>query len=367
MSHDTPQPTGPDDAVEPDTTPAEPAAQADAAAAPEVPEAPAAQDPAEPVAATDAPEYAQPAGEASIGDYFAAPDAGAETDIDAYYVPAGTGVVTGPSLLARLGAEAFGAFFLVLAGVGVALYASVGSLGGGTLAVGLAFGIAVLAGIAAVGHVSGGHFNPAVTLGAALGGRTPWRDVIPYWLAQVIGGAIGAAVLFVAVPSTLPPLISQKDGDTQRDFFDSVANGFGAHSPLHTASSGATEFPLVTALLVEVVVAAIFVGVILAVTDRRAAKGQAPVAIGLTLAVLILVAIPVTNASLNPARSTATAIFANTWALKQLWLFWVAPLIGGAIAGLVYRAFAAEPVQDNLLEEEDLYVTDEDVVVVEER
>ncbi|MDM7854223.1 MIP family channel protein [Cellulomonas alba] len=364
MSHDTPQPTGPDDAVEPDTTPAEPVAQAAAEPAAEpVAAEPVAAAPAEPTAPTDAPAFAPPAGEPSIGDYFAPQD----DEADAYYVPAGTGVVATPSLIARLGAEAFGAFFLVLAGVGVALYASVGSLGGGTLAVGLAFGLAVLAGIAAVGHVSGGHFNPAVTLGAALGGRTPWRDVLPYWLAQVIGGAVGAAVLFVAIPKTLPPLISQKEGDTARDFFDGVSNGFGPHSPLHTASSGATSFPLVTALLVEVVVTAIFVGVILGVTDRRASKGQAPVAIGLALAILILVAIPVTNASLNPARSTATAIFANTWALKQLWLFWVAPLVGGAIAGLVYRAFAAEPVEDNLLEEDDLYVTDEDVVVVDER
>lgn len=341
----------------------------------------AAETPAEP--ATLAKPVEEPAPAPAAAPAFAAPGAApaaVETpvaeapvvdEVDAYVVPAGTAVVVGPSLIARLGAEVFGTFFLVLAGLGVALYANsafatVGG-GGGALAVGLAFGIAVVAGISAVGHVSGGHFNPAVTIGAAIGGRTPWRDVLPYWLAQLVGGAIAAAVLFVSIPSALPSLISSGTQTTSKAFFSSVSNGYGAHSPIGSASQGAVEYSLAIALLIEVVVTAVFVGVILGVTDRRANTKIAPVAIGLTLGVLILVALPVTNASLNPARSTASAIFSEGWALKQLWLFWVAPIVGAALAGLVYRAFAAEPAKDNLLEEEDVYVTDEDVLVVETR
>ncbi|WP_029289691.1 MIP family channel protein [Cellulomonas sp. HZM] len=288
------------------------------------------------------------------------------TEVDAYYVPAGTAIVAGPSLAARLGAEAFGTFFLVLAGLGIALYASLGSLGGGALGVALGFGIAVAASAAAVGHVSGGHFNPAVTIGAAVAGRTPWKDVVPYWVAQLVGGAIGAAVIFIAIPSALPALIDTTGKATSRTFFSGVANGFGAHSPISAASQGQAEFTLVAALIVELVATAVFVGVILGVTDRRANTKVAPFAIGLTLSVVILVAMPVTNASINPARSTAAAIFASAWAWKQLWVFWLAPVVGAALAGLVYRAFAAEPVEDNLLQEEDVYVTDEDVVVVDE-
>ena len=288
-------------------------------------------------------------------------------ELDAYVVPAGTVVVTGPSLVARLGAEAFGTFTLVLVGLGIALYASLPTVGGGAIAVALGFGIAVLAGIIAVGHVSGGHFNPAVTLGAAIGARTPWRDVLPYWLAQLVGAALAAAVLFISVPAKLPGLIDASGNATTRSFFSTVSNGYGAHSPLSGISTGQVEFSLVTALLVEIVVTAVFVGIILGATDRRSANKQAPFAIGLALAVLILVAMPVTNASLNPARSTASAIFSESWALSQLWLFWVAPLVGAALAGLVYRAFAAEPVEDNLLEEDDAYVTTDDVLVVAER
>lgn len=286
-------------------------------------------------------------------------------ELDAYVVPAGTVVVTGPGLVSRLGAEAFGTFALVLVGLGIALYSGLSQVDG--LAVALGFGIAVLAAIIAVGHVSGGHFNPAVTLGAAIGGRTPWKDVLPYWLAQLVGGILAAAILFITIPSKLPSAITQNPEDTAKTFFTNVANGFGEHSPLATASQGTVEFSLIIGLLVEIVVTAVFVGVILGATDRRSANVQAPFAIGLSLAVLILVAMPVTNASLNPARSTAAAIFSESWALGQLWLFWVAPLVGAALAGLIYRAFAAEPVEDNLLEEDDAYVTTDDVLVVSER
>jgi len=206
-----------------------------------------------------------------------------------------------------------------------------------------------------------------VTLGAAIGGRTAWRDVLPYWLAQLVGGILAAAILFITIPSKLPALLDTSGSATAKSFFSGVSNGYGAHSPLSKLSSGQVEFSLVIALLVEIVVTAVFGGVILGATDRRSANKQAPFAIGLSLAVLILVALPVTNASLNPARSSATAIFSESWALSQLWLFWVAPLVGAALAGLVYRAFAAEPAEDNLLEEDDAYVTTDDVLVVTER
>ena len=264
-------------------------------------------------------------------------------------------VTTGSGLVARLGAEAFGTFFLVLAGLGVALYAGLTGVGGGPLAVALAFGIAVLASAVAVGHISGGHFNPAVTFGAAVAGRTAWRDVLPYWLAQLVGGALASGLLFV-VAASLPALAGK-----ERTFFSSVANGFGAHSPI-AAQTGGEGFGLLGALLIELVVTAVFVGVILGATDRRSAHQQAPFAIGLTLAIGILVAIPVTNAALNPARATAAAIFSDSWAFTQLWLFWVAPLAGAGLAALVYRAFAAEPVRDDLLGEPDI----EEIVVTEE-
>jgi len=278
----------------------------------------------------------------------------AEYGIPAGY-PADVAVATGPGLVARLGAEAFGTFFLVLAGLGVALYAGLQGVGGGALAVALAFGIAVLASAIAVGNVSGGHFNPAVTFGAAVAGRTAWRDVLPYWVAQLVGGALASALLYV-VAASLPALAGN-----ERTFFSSVANGFGKHSPIG-AQTGGEGFGLLGALLIELVVTAVFVGVILGATDRRSAHQQAPFAIGLTLTVGLLIAIPVTNGALNPARATAAAIFSDSWAFTQLWLFWVAPLAGAGIAALVYRAFAAEPVQDDLLGETDV----EEIVVTEE-
>ena len=282
----------------------------------------------------------------------------------AYVLPAGTVVTGTPGLLARLGAEAFGTFFLVLVGVGIALYSSFSNVGGG-LGTALGFGVAVLAAIVAVGHVSGGHFNPAVTLGACLAGRTSFRDLLPYWLAQVVGGALGAAVLFLTIPSQLPALLSQGAPASVRSFFSATANGYGPHSPLATLSGGGAEFGLVSALLIEVVGTAVFVGVILGATDRRANKAHVPFAVGLTLTVVLMLATPVTNGSINPARSLAAAIFSESWALEQVWLFWVAPLLGAAIAALVYRAFAAEPVEDSLFAEDELYVADEDVVVVD--
>ncbi|GEL94546.1 aquaporin [Cellulomonas composti] len=280
-------------------------------------------------------------------------------------------VAAGSSLLARLGAELFGTFFLVLAGLGVALYASaqfagVGG-GAGALAVALAFGIAVAGGAAAVGHVSGGHFNPAVTLGACIAGRTPWRDLLPYWLVQLVGGAIAASAVFVTIPSGLAAQLSSggTGPTTTRAFFSGLANGFGDHSPLGTASSGELTFSLFAALVVEVIVTAVFVGVILGVTDRRADSKIAPLIIGLTLAVLILVAMPATNASVNPARSFAAALYSDTWAWQQLWAFVVAPLAGGALAAIVYRAFANPPLDDEEFGDDESAYEVEEIVVVE--
>lgn len=272
--------------------------------------------------------------------------------------------VVQPGLLARLGAEVFGTFFLVLAIVGVAMWARFFN-GNLVLVVGLAGGIAVLAGAAAVGHVSGGHFNPAVTLGAAIGGRTAWRDVLPYWVAQVAGGALAGLVLLATIPRGALDVLQQNqliDEATTEALFRTTANGFDTHAPLASTFAGTgaeVTVSLVTALLVEVVVTALFVGVILGVTDSRAKSVMAPTAIGLALAALIIIAAPFTNASLNPARSTATAIFGGDWAMSQLWVFWVAPLLGAAIAGLFYRAFAFAPPQDDLLGEETILVETE--------
>ena len=160
--------------------------------------------------------------------------------------------MTGPSLVARLGAEAFGTFALVLVGLGIALYSTVSGLGG-ALGVALGFGIAVLAGIIAVGHVSGGHFNPAVTLGAAIAGRTPWKDVLPYWLAQLVGGILAAAILFITIPSALPGLLAQDGEASARSFFAASANGYGEHSPLSPRRRARSSSRSVIALLVEVV------------------------------------------------------------------------------------------------------------------
>lgn len=228
-------------------------------------------------------------------------------------------------IFAQLGAEAFGTFILVLVGVGTALYAAVG---GGVVAVALAFGIAVLAGAVTVGHISGGHFNPAVTLGAAVAGRTPWRAVIPYWLAQLVGGALASAILFIVTAE-----LGALEGN-ERTFFSSASNGFAEHSPI-AAQTGGSGFSLLGALVIEIVVTAVFVTIILGATSERAARNLAPIAIGLSLTALLWVAIPITNGSLNPARSTATAIFSEPWALSQLWVFWVGPLVGAAVAGAI--------------------------------
>jgi aquaporin Z len=226
----------------------------------------------------------------------------------------------GQNVLRKLSAEFVGTFWLVFGGCGSAvLAAAFPDLGIGFAGVALAFGLTVLTMIYAVGGISGGHFNPAVTLGLAIGGRHEWGELIPYWIAQVVGGLVGAAVLYL--------IASGKAEWVPGNF---ASNGYGALSP--------GGYGLVAALVVEVVLTAGFLIVILGATAPSAPAGFAGVAIGLALTLTNLVAIPVTNASINPARSTATVLFAETGALGQLWLFWLAPLVGGALGALIWTS-----------------------------
>jgi len=221
----------------------------------------------------------------------------------------------------RLGAEFLGTFWLVLGGCGSAvLAAAFPEVGIGLLGVSLAFGLTVLTMAYAVGHISGGHFNPAVTAGLWAGGRFSGRDVAPYAFVQVLGAVAAAAVLYVIASG-------QAGFDVVQSGF--AANGYGEHSP--------GRYSLVAALITEVVMTAFFLLVILGSTDRRAPAGFAPIAIGLCLTLIHLVSIPVTNTSVNPARSTGQALFVGGWALGQLWLFWVAPIGGALVAGRVHR------------------------------
>jgi aquaporin Z len=211
---------------------------------------------------------------------------------------------------------------LVFAVVGTALYASSNT---GYLGVALAVGLAVMAAAFAVGSISGGHFNPAVTLGAAAAGRIAWKDVLPYIIAQIIGGIIASSLL-VAIASGGPASYLKK---AQATGF--ASNGYGAHSP--------GGFDLLSVILVEVILTAVFLWVILSVTaPGAAAGGLAPIAIGLALTVIHLVAIPVSNASVNPARSIASAIYGGSGAMSQVWVFIVAPIVGALIAGFSYKA-----------------------------
>jgi aquaporin Z len=229
------------------------------------------------------------------------------------------------SLARRTAAELLGTFWLVLGGCGAALIsAKVPEVGIGMLGVAMAFGLTVVTGMYALGAISGGHFNPAITLGLATAGRFPAKEVVPYWVGQVIGGIGAAAVLYLIASGA--PTFDLTSGFT--------ANGYGLHSPGH--------YGLWACALSEVVMTFMFVVVVLGSTDKMAFKGFAPLAVGLCLTLINLVSIPVTNTSVNPARSTGPALFEGGWALQQLWLFWVAPLIGGLLAGVVYPALTRE-------------------------
>ena len=234
----------------------------------------------------------------------------------------------------RAAAEFFGTFWLVFGGCGAAvLAAGFPAVGIGFAGVALAFGLTVLTMVYAVGHISGGHFNPAVSVGLVVGKRFPASDLLAYVIAQVVGAIAAAGVLYVIASGTV--------GFDIRNGF--ALNGYADHSP--------GGYSLLAGFVAEVVLTCFFLIVIMGATDERAPKGFAPIAIGLCLTLIHLVCIPVTNTSVNPARSTGPAVFARGWALQQLWMFWLAPLIGGALGGGIYRmVFGAKGKVEAVLE-----------------
>jgi aquaporin Z len=223
----------------------------------------------------------------------------------------------------KLSAELLGTFWLVLGGCGSAVLAAGVHLGIAYVGVALAFGLTVLTGAYALGHISGGHFNPAVTIGLFTAGKFPARDVIPYIIAQVLGGIIAAAVLYEIASGGV-------GFDASAGF---ASNGFGEHSPEH--------YSMNAAMVTEIVLTFMFLVVIIGATSYSEPAGFAPIAIGLALTLIHLISIPVTNTSVNPARSTAVAMFQGSWALEQLWLFWLAPIVGGGLAGFFMRWLTA--------------------------
>ncbi|MET4167794.1 MULTISPECIES: aquaporin Z [Gordonia] len=234
-----------------------------------------------------------------------------------------------PSPAARLAAEFFGTFWLVFGGCGSAIYAAkqiaqsddgqdTFQVGIGFLGVSLAFGLTVVTMAYAVGHVSGAHFNPAITLGAAISGRMSWKELPTYWIAQVVGGLLAGLMLFL-IAKGRPGFVAEGN---------MAANGYGEHSP--------GNYSLTAVLIAEVLLTAFFLIVVLGATDGRAPVGFGPLAIGLCLTLIHLISIPISNTSVNPARSTAVAFFNGNGAPGQLWVFWLAPLIGGLIGGLLY-------------------------------
>ncbi len=229
------------------------------------------------------------------------------------------------ALSRRVAAEFIGTFWLVLGGCGSAvLAAGYPRLGIGFAGVALAFGLTLLTMAYAIGHISGCHINPAVTVGLCAGGRFSGSDVAPYILFQVLGAVAASAVLYV--------IASGAAGFDLASGF--AANGYGAHSP--------GGYNMLSAIVCEVVMTMMFLFVIMGATDKRVPEGFAPIAIGLVLTLIHLISIPVTNTSVNPARSTGPALFVGGWALAQLWMFWVAPMLGGVLGGLIYRGLTSE-------------------------
>ncbi|GAB2665099.1 aquaporin Z [Vibrio panuliri] len=226
----------------------------------------------------------------------------------------------------KLLAETFGTFWLVLGGCGSAvLAAGFPDVGIGLLGVSLAFGLTVVTMAYAIGHISGCHLNPAVTIGLWVGGRFESKEVLPYIIAQVLGGIIAGGVLYVIASG-------QMGFDVVSSGF--ASNGYGEHSP--------GQYSLIAALVCEIVMTMMFLLVIMGATDSRAPQGFAPLAIGLCLTLIHLISIPVTNTSVNPARSTGVAVFVGDWAISQLWLFWIAPIIGAALGALAYKMIAGK-------------------------
>jgi aquaporin Z len=233
----------------------------------------------------------------------------------------------------KLAAEFFGTFWLVLGGCGAAVFAAgFPTLGIGFAGVALAFGLTVLTMVYAVGHISGGHFNPAVSVGLAVAGRFSWGELIPYVIAQVVGAIAGAIIIYLIASGN--PEFSLANGF--------ASNGYGEHSP--------GKYPMISALIAEIVLTAFFLIVILGATGRRAPAGFAGLAIGLTLTLIHLISIPIDNTSVNPARSTSQAIFVGGWAMAQLWLFWVGPIIGGALGGIIHKALLSHPDDETVTE-----------------
>jgi aquaporin Z len=232
---------------------------------------------------------------------------------------------TKEKIMKKYGAEFFGTFWLVLGGCGSAVIAAAfPNVGIGLLGVSLAFGLTVLTMAFAIGHISGCHLNPAVSFGLWAGGRFPAKELLPYIVAQVLGGIVAGGVLYLIASG-------KADFDLSAGF---ASNGYGAHSP--------GGYSLLAALITEVVMTMMFLLVILGATDKRAPQGFAPIAIGLCLTLIHLISIPVTNTSVNPARSTGVAMFVGDWAVSQLWLFWVAPIIGGMLGAVIYRFIGSE-------------------------
>jgi aquaporin Z len=228
-------------------------------------------------------------------------------------------------MVKKLGAEFIGTFWLVLGGCGSAvLAATFPETGIGFLGVALAFGLTVLTMAFAIGHISGCHLNPAVSIGLWIGKRFPGKDVLPYIIVQVLGAIVAGGVLYV--------IASGQAGFSLSDGF--ASNGYAEHSP--------GGYSLLSGAVTEIVMTMFFLIVIMGATDKRAPQGFAPIAIGLALTLIHLISIPVTNTSVNPARSTGVALFVGGWAVAQLWLFWVAPIIGGILGGLIYAWFDRE-------------------------
>ncbi|GAA3768163.1 aquaporin Z [Microbacterium kribbense] len=245
-----------------------------------------------------------------------------------------------PPLVTRMIAEGLGMLVLVFGGVGTALYASDFAVGGlgtpqgvGHLGIALAFGLTVVVGMYAWGPISGGHFNPAITLGMAIAGRFAWKDVIGYIVAQIVGGLVGSTLL------VLVGLFGPEGWLSKAQSAGFASNGFGDHSP--------GGWGIGAAICIEIILTAVFVLVVTGSTSRRAPMGFAPLAVGLTLTLIHLISIPIDNTSVNPARSIAAAIYGGLGPLSQLWVFIVFPLVGGAIAGILHRALLA-PTMDRL-------------------
>jgi aquaporin Z len=229
-------------------------------------------------------------------------------------------------IIKKTAAEFFGTFWLVFGGVGSALYAGgFPGLGIGFVGVSLAFGFTVVTMAYAVGHISGGHFNPAVTLGLWAGKRFNGKEVLPYIIAQVLGAIFAGLVLYL--------IVRGKEG------FNMAESGFGCNG---YADHSVGKFSMLSALIAEIVLTAMFLIIIMGVTDKKAPAGFAPLAIGLALALIHLISIPIDQTSVNPARSTGVALFKGGWALQQLWLFWVAPIAGGIVGALVYNLFGKD-------------------------